>query len=104
MQLPDTKECWMVTLNGRKFKGPFFGPKGREEANREAEFFQGNSQSINGRQRGGLLKHRDRGQHLEVKRDRESEERWKVRLDDARQGKPQKYYVDHAPGELRINN
>lgn len=91
-------ECWMVTINGVKFKGPYFGASGRREAEGVAEYFQGHSSSYGGHRRGGFLKHRDRGQHVEVKRDRDAEERWRFRTDEANRGNPQRTYVEHEAG------
>ena len=71
----------MMTVNGMKTKAC----QSRQEAEEAAERWQGK------RYRSGLLKHKDFGDHVEVKRDREKEKKWDEQWDRAQRGEPQRY-------------
>lgn len=82
-------EMWMVTVNGVPlFKG--FTVKKAAEA--KAEKWQGS------RYKGGLLKHKDYGDHVEVKRDYQAEREFDTMYADAKAGKYQRIikeqYID----------
>ncbi len=94
-------EIWMVTVNGVKYRDGFWGEKGRREAEVIAERTQGRGQTYGGTKRNGLLKHKDFGDHVEVKRDYEAERIWKHRFDEADRGNPQRQYVYHDPGAFK---
>lgn len=79
---------WMVTLNGVPL---FKGLTDRKDAEAKAERWQGQ------RYRKGLLKHGDRGDHVEVKRDtsteRDFDERYQTWKDGTRQRIIQTEYI-----------
>mgnify|MGYP000613267717 CR=1 FL=1 len=70
---------YMVTINNVKFRGPY---NTEAAAAKVAETWQGRSASYDGKKRNGLLKHKDFGDHVEVKRDlaaeRDFDERYAV--------------------------
>ena len=72
---------WMVTLNGVPL---FKGIKDRKEAEAKAERWQGT------RYKGGLLKHKDFGDHVEVKHDKQTEKDFDERYADLKSGKYQR--------------
>lgn len=72
-------EYWAVTVNGAVlFKG-----LSRKQAEAKAEKWQGK------RYKGGLLKHKDYGDHVEIKRDVDTERDFDKRYADWKQGKYQ---------------
>ena len=81
---------YKVTLNGVTFRRGFMGETGRREAERMAERWQGSHS-----QGAGLLKHKDRGDYVEVKRDSEMEQDYAARVDEAQRGNPQKLVVEY---------
>ena len=83
---------WMVCVNGIPM---FRGYQSKEKADAKAERWQG---SHSGNR--GLLKHKDRGDWVEVKRDRAYENEYNERLDEAQRGNPQRYVIQHEPGGL----
>ena len=83
-------DYYMVTLNGHPLKTGFCGPNGRREAEAFAERWQGE------RYRKGLLKHGDKGDHVEVKFDKAMEQQMKERIDLLKRGKPQTIWVLEA--------
>jgi hypothetical protein len=73
-------EYWAVTVNGYvMFKGMT-----KPEAEAKAEKWQGK------RYKGGLLKHKDYGDHVEIRRDKATEREWDERYDTWKAGKPQR--------------
>lgn len=76
-------ERWCVTWNGQKFKGPYVR---RSDAEKVAERWQGSSTTYGDRKRGGLLKHKDFGDHIEVRRDKEAERDLDERYDNMKRG------------------
>jgi hypothetical protein len=87
---------YMVTINGRPFRRGFMGEAGRRTAEAMAERWQG---SHSGNK--GLLKHKDRGDYVETRRDYEMELDYAHRVDEAQRGNPQKitvqYDTEHTP-------
>lgn len=87
---------YQVTINGVPFRRGFMGGPGRHEAERMAERWQG---SHSGNK--GLLKHKDRGDYVEVRRDYAMEEDYARRVDEAQRGNPQKitmqYDTEYTP-------
>ena len=81
---------WMVTINGVPFRRGFAGEPGYRAAVAMAERWQG---SHSGNR--GLLKHKDKGDWVEVKRDYDTEKDTIRRFDEARRGNPQKYTMIH---------
>ena len=73
-------EYWMVTVNGT----PLFKGLNRKQAEAKAEKWQGQ------RYKGGLLKHKDYGDHVEIKRDTLSEREFDTLYDTYKAGKPQR--------------
>lgn len=63
------RNFWMVTVNGV----PLFKGLTQSQAYAKAERWQGK------RFTSGLLKHKDYGDHVEVKRDKEAEREWNDR-------------------------
>lgn len=74
---------WQVTLNGHPLKKRMAS---KQEAEAMAERWQGTH--ANGR---GLLKHKDRGDWVEVKRDVASEREFDDMYDTYKRGNPQRY-------------
>lgn len=73
-------EYWCVTVNGAiLFKGLT-----KPAAEAKAEKWQGQ------RYKGGLLKHKDYGDHVEIKRDTETERDFDQRYETWKAGKPQR--------------
>lgn len=81
---------WAVYINGVLFRRGFVGERGKREAEAMAERWQG---SHSGNK--GLLKHKDRGDYVEVRRDYKMEEEFNTRIDEATQGNAQKYVVEY---------
>jgi hypothetical protein len=71
----------MVTLNGVPL---FKGIKDERVARAKAEKWQGE------KWKRGLLKHADKGDHVEVKRDTDTEHDFDLRYADLKAGKPQR--------------
>ena len=86
MSAVHTPEAYMVTLNGVPLKRGLR----KEEADAMAERWQG---SHSGNK--GLLKHKDRGDWVEVKRDYAFERETKERIDEAMRGNPQRFVIQH---------
>jgi len=82
---------WQVTLNGVPLKRGFHGESGKREAQAMAERWQGQHYG----KPSGLLKHKDRGDWVEVKRDTATEKEMAERFDEARRGNPQRYVVQY---------
>lgn len=76
-------EIYMVTVNGIPLKR--WMPK--RDAEKMAERWQGQHGGYNGGQ--GLLKHKDRGDWVEVKRDYQSEKEFTDRVKTFQAGDPQ---------------
>ena len=83
---------WMVTVNGHPM---FRGFQDKRKAEQKAEKWQGSHAGNR-----GLLKHKDLGDWVEVKRDFEYEKDYNERLDEAQRGNPQRYVIQHEPGGL----
>ena len=85
-----------VTLNGVILRRGFMGNAGQREALAMAERWQGSHS-----QGKGLLKHKDRGDYVEVKRDYEMEGDYNERIDVAQRGNPQRvvyrYNTEYTP-------
>ena len=81
---------YKVTINGVPYKRGFCGESGRRAAEAMAERWQG---SHSGNK--GLLKHKDKGDYVECKRDYESEAEFDRRVDDAQHGKRQQIIMQH---------
>ena len=82
--------CYMVTINGVIYKRGFMGEPGRRQAEAMAERWQG---SHSGNK--GLLKHKDRGDYVECKRDLDMEAELANRYDEAQRGNPQKIVMQY---------
>ena len=80
-------EFYMVTINGHKFKGAM----SKKEAEKMAEYYQGHSATYGGHKRDGLLKHRDFGDHVEVKRDKQTQDEFNEAYDRLKYNQPQRY-------------
>lgn len=78
---------WMVTVNGLPM---FRGYQDKRKAEKKAEVWQGSHAGNR-----GLLKHKDRGDWVEVKRDLDYEREYNERLDEAQRGNPQRYIIQH---------
>ncbi len=83
-------QCFKVTLNGVTLRKGFLGASGHCEALAMAERWQGSHS-----QGKGLLKHKDRGDYVEVKRDYEMEQEYAERYDAAQRGSRQKLTVQY---------
>ena len=83
-------EFFMVTLNGKKFRGRM----SRAEADALAERYQGCSATYGGAQRGGLLKHKDLGDYAEVFRDNEAEKQFNEDFDRMKRNDPHRVIVE----------
>ena len=81
---------YCVTLNGVILRRGFMGAAGLREAERMAERWQGSHS-----QGGGLLKHKDRGDYVEVKRDPAMEHDYAERVDTAQRGNPQRIVAQY---------
>jgi hypothetical protein len=81
---------YMVTINGVPFKRGFCGESGKRAAEAMAERWQG---SHSGNK--GLLKHKDKGDYVECKRDYAMEAEWADRVDEAQRNNPQKIVVQY---------
>ena len=73
-------EYWAVTVNGMIL----FKALTKPQAEAKAEKWQGQ------RYKGGLLKHKDYGDHVEIRRDKETERDFDERYDVWKRGKPQR--------------
>jgi hypothetical protein len=78
-------DYWRVTWNGVTL---FKGLKSRQEAEARAERWQGS------KYKGGLLKHGDKGDHIEVKRDVDTARDFDTRYADYKAGKAQRIIVE----------
>ena len=78
-------DMWMVTVNGVPL---FKGFTSRKAAELKAEKWQGS------RYKGGLLKHKDYGDHVEVKHDTQAERQFDQMYADAKAGKPQRTIME----------
>lgn len=76
-------QFWMVVINGTQVVKKAM--TSRAEAEAMAERWQG---SHSGNR--GLLKHKDRGDYVEVKRDVQAEKEWAERVDAMKRGNPQR--------------
>lgn len=87
---------YQVTLNGCILRKGFMGDRGKREAEQMAERWQGSHS-----QGKGLLKHKDKGDYVEVKRDYDGEKDYAERIDVAQRGNPQRvvvqYDTEHTP-------
>lgn len=83
-------EFYCVILNGVILQRGFMGATGKREAERMAERWQGSHS-----QGKGLLKHKDRGDYVEVRRDHELERDYMERVDAAQRGDPQRVVVQY---------
>lgn len=72
---------WMVTWDGRCFRK--FGTN-QQQAEAFAERWQGE------RYHAGMMKHGDKGDYFEVKRDTQAEREFDERYGDLKAGKPQR--------------
>ena len=81
---------YCVTLNGVILRRGFMGTAGFHEAERMAERWQGSHS--HGK---GLLKHKDKGDYVEVRRDPEMEHDYAGRVDQAQRGNPQQIVVQY---------
>ena len=81
---------YMVTLNRVPLKRGFAGEQGKRAAEAMAERWQG---SHSGNK--GLLKHKDKGDYVEVVRDYDSEKEFETRIDEAQRGNPQKIIMQY---------
>ena len=86
---------YAVFLNGRIFRRGFMGEAGKRNADAMAERWQGSHSG--GR---GLLKHKDRGDYVEVKRDYAMEQDYAERVDRAQRGHPQQVVVQYNTEEV----
>lgn len=77
----------MVLINGVPFRKGL--TKGEAEA--MAERWQGSHAEHK-----GLLKHKDRGDWVEVRRDHASEREIDERMDEAQRGNPQRYIIQYV--------
>ena len=81
---------YAVTLNGTILRRGFMGVNGKRAAEQMAERWQGSHS-----QGKGLLKHKDRGDYAEVKRDYEMEHDYATRIDEAQRGNPQRIVAQY---------
>lgn len=81
---------YMMTINGVPYRRGFMGETGRRQAEAMAERWQG---SHSGNR--GLLKHKDRGDYVEAKRDHAMEREYAMRIDEAQRGNPQKITMQY---------
>lgn len=81
---------YKVLLNGTVFRRGFAGEAGRRHAEQMAERWQG---SHSGNK--GLLKHKDRGDYVEVARDYVMEQEYAERVDNAQRNNPQTLVVQY---------
>ena len=81
---------YKVTLNGVVLRKGFMGDRGKREALAMAERWQGSHS-----QGKGLLKHKDRGDYVEVKRDLDMERDYDERVDVAQRGNPQRIVMQY---------
>lgn len=78
-------QYWQVTFNGVTL---FKGLRTRQEADARAERWQGE------RYKRGLLKHGDKGDHIEVKPDVDTAKDFDTRYADWKAGKPQRIVME----------
>lgn len=81
---------YKVMLNGVVLRKGFMGAAGKQEAERMAERWQGSHS-----QGKGLLKHKDKGDYVEVRRDYEGEKDYAERIDVAQRGNPQRIVMEY---------
>jgi hypothetical protein len=81
---------YKVVINGVTLRKGFMGQQGKHEAEAMAERWQGSHS-----QGKGLLKHKDRGDYVEVKRDYEGEKDYAERIDVAQRGNPQRIVMEY---------
>lgn len=81
---------YCVTINGVMYKRGFMGSAGRRQAEQMAERWQGSHS-----QGKGLLKHKDKGDYVEAKRDYEMERDFAERVDVAQRDNPQRVVVQY---------
>lgn len=81
---------YKVMLNGVVLRKGFMGQTGKHEAERMAERWQGSHS-----QGKGLLKHKDKGDYVEVRRDYEDEKDYAERIDVAQRGNPQRIVMEY---------
>ena len=81
---------YAVYINGKIFRRGFIGTPGKREAERMAERWQGSHS-----QGKGLLKHKDKGDYVEVRRDYEMERDYADRVDVAQRGNPQRIVAEY---------
>jgi hypothetical protein len=86
-------EFWKITINGCTYRRGF---DSKEQAEKKADSIQGYSATIGSHKRGGLLKHRDFGDHVEVKRDTHREKMWDQRYDVMKRGNPQRQEYEYV--------
>lgn len=77
-------QYWVVLWDGKPFQKGFVGEQGRKDAEAFAERWQGQ------RYKSGMLKHGDKKDYFEVKRDYQAEKELLARLDEQKRGNPQK--------------
>ena len=81
---------YAVYINGVIYRRGFMGQTGKRQADQMAERWQGSHS-----QGKGLLKHKDRGDYVEVKRDYEMERDYAERVDTAQRDNPQRIVVQY---------
>lgn len=81
---------YAMLINGVMYRRGFMGPRGKHEVERMAERWQGSHS-----QGKGLLKHKDRGDYVEVRRDYEMEKDYDERIDTAQRDNPQRIIMQH---------
>lgn len=81
---------YAMTINGVIYRRGFMGQTGKRQADQMAERWQGSHS-----QGKGLLKHKDLGDYVEVKRDYEMERDYAERIDTAQRGNPQRIVVQY---------
>ena len=87
-------QFYCVTLNGVILRRGFMGVAGKRSAEQMAERWQGSHSHGQ-----GLLKHKDRGDYVEVKRDHAMEHDYAERVDTAQRGNPQRVVVEYNTEE-----
>mgnify|MGYP001619901660 FL=1 len=79
-----------MTINGVIYRRGFMGEAGKHTCEAMAERWQGSHS-----QGKGLLKHKDRGDYAESKRDYDMEKDYSERLEVAQSGNPQKIVAQY---------
>ena len=85
-------QFYKVVLNGKAVLGKAMN---KPEAEAMAERWQG---SHSGNK--GLLKHKDRGDYVEVKRDTDAEKEWDERYDVMKRGNPQRIIMQGPADQI----